>query len=123
MWLFYSFYSGLQVAGRQQITNGSIDTHDPSNHDRYGYTFSVGKRKFTGWASPGSFRDFHVGETITVYYDPSDPTTNSPSDFHETNPGSSLILSWCLLVAVAIPLSIFLQRRASKKAVAKTPSD
>jgi hypothetical protein len=122
VWCFYSGYSRSQVASRQHFAIGLVDTHDPSNHDRYGYTFSVGKQKFKGWAYPASYRDFHLGESITVYYDPSDPDTNSPSDFHEINTGTSLILSWCLLVAAGIPLSIFLQRRVVKRAEAKCPS-
>jgi hypothetical protein len=68
------------VAQREKTTNGSITSHEPANHDRYGYSFSVGGKPYSGWESPRK-EEPHVGQQITVFYDPVDPTKNALTDF------------------------------------------
>jgi hypothetical protein len=111
-----SWKNDAQIAKRQQTTIGQIDRHDPPNHDRYGYTFSVNGKKFTGWANPTDRRSFSVGERIVIYYDPMHPTENSAYDYNEVNPGGVVFIGWLVMGCAFIPLVIFLQRRASKNA-------
>ena len=120
--LAYSFYTqqiDLQIAKRQQTTVATINAHDPPNHDRYGYIFPVSGRTFTGWAYPNDKRDFSMGEQVIVYYDPSDPTRNSASDFYSVSTRDLFFVPFCLLAMVAMPLVIFFQRRARLRATEK----
>ena len=57
------------VASREQTTQGVITAHEPSNHNRYGYVFSVNGQSFTGWASPRKDQP-EIGKQVLVYYDP-----------------------------------------------------
>jgi hypothetical protein len=104
------------VADRQMKTSATIDLHDPLNHDRYGYTFLVDKRSYSGWAYPNDKRDFIIGESIVVFYDPTDPAKNSPTDFHEVSTGDLFLVPFCLMGAIGLPLFIFFRRRALSRA-------
>jgi hypothetical protein len=41
MFFTYGWYADRVVARREQTTSGTIVAHEPANHNRYGYTFSV----------------------------------------------------------------------------------
>ena len=71
-----------EVAERERTVLGKITAHEPANHDRYGYIFSLNGRSYNGWESPGR-EGLHVGQLVTVYYDPTDPTTSALTDFAE----------------------------------------
>lgn len=116
----YSAWNDAQIAKRQQTAIGTIDGHDPPNHNRYSYTFSVNGHKFTGWAYP-SQREFFVGQQIVVYYDPIQPAQNSVNDFGLINPGGVVFIGFTLFACVFFPLLIYFQRR-SRRGAASTPT-
>ena len=39
-------------------------------------------KSYMGWQSPKD-NELAIGETVTVYYDPHDPSKNALTDFHE----------------------------------------
>jgi hypothetical protein len=71
-----------QIAGREQTTQGVIITHEPANHNRYGYMFSVNGKTFNGWESPKK-EELAIGKQVVVYFDPRDPNKNALTDFGE----------------------------------------
>ncbi|MFZ0337549.1 MAG: DUF3592 domain-containing protein [Terracidiphilus sp.] len=117
----HSWWNDAQIATRQKTTIGTIDGHDPPNHNRYSYAFFVNGHQFTGWATPGD-RDFVIGQQIIVYYDPVDPSENSAYDFGEVNPGGFVFIGFCLLACIFYPFLIYHQRRL-RKGSAATPTD
>jgi hypothetical protein len=60
----------------------SQSAHEPANHNRYGYIFSVDGRSYTGWESPRK-DELEIGKQVVVYYDPNDPAKNALTDFGE----------------------------------------
>jgi len=70
------------VAERQQTTTGTITAHEPANHDRYGYVFSMNGSTYHGWEFPQN-RKYSIGERVTVYYDPTNPTRSSLTEFDQ----------------------------------------
>jgi hypothetical protein len=68
--------SDRMIAKRQRTTQGSITAHEPANHNRYGYVFSVNGKSYTGWESPRK-DELQIGKQVLVYYDPSDPAKNA----------------------------------------------
>ena len=68
------------VAQREKTTNGSITAHEPTNHNRYGYSFSVDGKPYSGWEIPRN-KELHIGQQLTIFYDPIDPTKNAITDF------------------------------------------
>ena len=76
------WWTQRQVAVRQVATTGRITEHQPSNHNRFGYVFTVGGKSYTGWQSP-KVDELRIGRVVTVYYDPQDPSTNALSDFND----------------------------------------
>jgi hypothetical protein len=68
------------IAMRQQIAHGTLTSHEPYNHDRYGYAFMLNGRQCTGSESPKG-NELQIGKLVTVYYDPADPSKNALSDF------------------------------------------
>ena len=119
----HSSWKVAQAAARQQTAIGIIDGHDPPNHDRYSYTFTVHGNQWTGWASPNDKRNFFLGQRIVIYFDPIDPSENSAYDFHEANPGG-IVFIWLLLTAcVGFPFYIYFQRRSRKGVDPKQSGD
>jgi Protein of unknown function (DUF3592) len=76
------------VAEREQTVLGTITAHEPVHHNRYGYRFSVHGKSYSGWESPRK-EEPHIGQRVTVYYDPNDPATNALTDFKDLK-GESL---------------------------------
>ena len=118
----YGWYSDRVVARRQQTTSGTIIVHEPANHDRYGYTFNVNQKTYSGWQVPYDDEQFTVGQVVTVHYDPLDPNNSALVDYNE--------LSWRalgpvpLLVAgmLFVAVFIFVRRRAVAESSRLTPS-
>ena len=112
----YGWYRDRAVASREQTTPGTITAHEPSNHDRYGYTFKLNERTYSGWQVPSGSEQFAIGQVVTVHYDPIDPKNNALVDFNE--------LSWrafgpvpFLVVAISsIALFVLERRRALRRA-------
>jgi len=78
-------YDGIKdavIAKRQRTTQGTVTAHEPANHDRYGYVFSVEGKSYSGWDMPRK-NEVSIGKQVLVYYDPSDPTRNALTDFEE----------------------------------------
>jgi uncharacterized protein DUF3592 len=69
-----------EVASRQQVTAGIIVRHEPSNHNRYGYTFQVNGREYSGWETPLR-EEPGIGQSVRVYYDPLNPAENALTDY------------------------------------------
>ena len=79
VFLISSSVSDHAIASREQTTYRIMRTHEPENHNRFGYQFSVNGKSFTGWQIP--MRDFTTGQRVLVYYDPLDPTKSSLDSF------------------------------------------
>jgi len=78
----YGSHRDRVIAHRQQTTSGTILTHEPGNHNRYGYNFSVSDKPYSGWYTP-EHSEPTIGQRVTVYYDPIDPNTSALDDFGE----------------------------------------
>lgn len=76
------WWTQRQVAARQLTTTGTITEHQPSNHNQFGYVFTVGEKSYSGWQSPKA-DELRIGKVVTVYYDPHDPSTNALTDFSD----------------------------------------
>jgi len=83
------WYADQVVARREQTTSGTIIAHEPANHDRYGYTFNVNGKTYTGWQIPYDSVTFTIGQVVTVHYDPLNPHDSALVDYSE--------LSWTAL--------------------------
>jgi hypothetical protein len=105
----YSFIVQRAIAGRQQITAGVIRTHDPANHNSFGYEFSVNGKLYVGSQIPS--REYKIGHQVLVYYDPRDPTTSSLDSFTRAADQSLGPVFFCSLFAVATIVVIFSLRR------------
>src|SRR5262249_52305891 len=99
-----------QIAGRQQTTHGIVTTHEPGNHNRYGYKFEVDGKAYTGWQSPKD-EELAIGEQVIVFYDPQDPSRNSLTDFRDLSTSSLGPVSMLLFGIVAVAGYILYRRR------------
>src|SRR5262252_8076303 len=84
MWagfLLYKLEVYRHAAKRQQTAFGTVTAHDPANHSRYGYTFTVTGRRYDGWQVPVDSEKWAVGQQVVVYYDAADPGRNSLEHF------------------------------------------
>lgn len=108
---FFSYSSIVQraIAGRQQTTPGIIRTHDPANHNSFGYEFSVNGKLYVGSQIPS--REYKIGQQVLVYYDPRDPATSSLDSFTRAADQSLGPLFFCSLFTVATIVVIFALRR------------
>ena len=70
------------IALREQTAQGLITTYEPSNHNRYGYVFTVNGKNFTGWESPKN-EELGIGKRVVVYYDPRNPNKNALTEFRD----------------------------------------
>src|SRR5579863_10052539 len=73
-------HNDASVASREQSATGTIVSHEPQNHNRYGYRFQVGGTRYTGWETPlkGGPK---IGQSVKVYFDPQNPSENSLTEF------------------------------------------
>ena len=72
------------IATRERTTEGVINAHEPANHNRYGYAFSVNDKSFSGWESPGK-DGLEIGKQVLVYYDSIDPNRNALTEFQDSS--------------------------------------
>jgi hypothetical protein len=109
-WFLYSGSVDRRIAAGEKTTSGTIRVHDIPNHDRYGYDYSVNGATLTAWQIPE--RDYQIGESVRVYYDPLDPANSSLSNFAanaDDSIGPSVFCSvGTLIVALVI---VFLKKR------------
>jgi hypothetical protein len=83
----YQWRVDRDIATREQTTQAVVTTHEPENHDRFGYVFAVNGKIFTGWESPGK-RGLEIGRPVLVYYDPVNPKKNALTEFGDRSLGS-----------------------------------
>jgi len=106
----YSGISDRMIAMRQRTAQGLITAHEPANHNRYGFVFSVDGKSYTGWESPRKDR-LEIGKQVVVYYDPSNPAKNALTDFSELGMEEFGPIPTLLFGIGAVALYIFWTRR------------
>jgi hypothetical protein len=110
VFLLSSSVSDRAIAGREQTTSGVIRAHEPANHNRFGYDFSVNGKLYTGWQIP--LREFQIGQRVLVYYDPLDPTKSSLDGFEGATDRVLGPALFCAVGITAVVVLIFVRRRA-----------
>ena len=118
----YGWYADRVVARREQTTSGTIVAHEPANHDRYGYTFSVNNQTYSGWQVPYDRDQFAVGQVVTVHYDPLNPGNSALVDFNELSDRVSGPLILMVAVILFLVLFMFERRRVAQRSTNSTPS-
>ena len=118
----YGWYADRVVARREQTTPGTIVAHEPANHDRYGYTFSVNNQTYSGWQVPYDGDQFVIGQVVTVHYDLLNPNNSALVDYHELS-----YRAWApvpLMVGVILFLALFMfeRRRVARRSTSSIPS-
>jgi hypothetical protein len=78
--LVYQWNVDRDIARREQTAQGVITAHEPANHNRFGYVFTVNGKSFTGWESSGK-DGLEIGRPVLVYYDPLNPNKNALTEF------------------------------------------
>jgi hypothetical protein len=95
------------VASRQATTVGQIVAHEPSNHNRYGYTFQVNGHEYTGWETPEKAEP-RMGQSVTIYYDARTRDENALTDYSKLNSAWSAQAWVFFFIAGLVFLGIFL---------------
>ena len=120
LWGVHDSRKDFDIAKRQTATVANVSSHDPHNHDRYGYLFNLNGSQYTGWAYPHDKVDYSLGQRIVVYYDPIEPTRNLAESFATAGYRDLIFAPFCLMIIAGLPLFIFFQRRASSRAADTT---
>jgi hypothetical protein len=113
VFLLYEWVLYRNAATRQQTTFGTVTAHEPSNHSRYGYTFTVGGRRYDGWQVPQDSERWTVGQQVVVYYDAADPTRNALRDLTTESDGIIAPMPVLVLGIVAVVMIIISKKRRS----------
>jgi len=108
----YGLVNNRTVAQREKSTYGRITAHEAANHNRYGYSFLVNHKSYSGWESPTKAEPY-IGQQVTVFYDPLDPTKNALTDFVDQADNLGPI-PMMLLGIGAVTLFIWYRRRDSR---------
>jgi len=111
--LIHEWKADREIATREQTAQGVVISHEPANHDRYGYAFSVNGKSFSGWGSPRKDK-LEIGEQVVVSYDPQNPNKNAITDFRELGVESVGPLPALLFGIGAVAWFIKTQRRKSR---------
>ena len=104
-----------EIAARQLTANAIVIAHDAPNHDRYGYRFLQNGKAVTGWAYPHDQTDYSIGQTILVYYDPLNPSENSPSDYRAFGTGYAEFIGGLSVMLIAYVAQFTYRWRAYKR--------
>ena len=96
-----------EVASRQGATIGQVMTHEPSNHNRYGYKFRVDGHEYSGWETPTK-KEPTVGQSVTIYYDTRSPNENALTDYNELSSAWSARAWGVFFIAGLLFLGIYL---------------
>lgn len=99
------------IAKRQKTTTGRISSHEPANHNRYGYVFLIDGQQFSGSEIPA--QDRQIGDTVLVFYDPLNPGRSALSDFSEVADNNEGPIPFLTIGIVALVVIIYRRRRAS----------
>jgi hypothetical protein len=119
IFLLYSSAVDRAIAARQRTTHGIVRTHEPANHNRYGYEFVVDGKFYTGWQIP-TREEFKIGQQVLVYYDPVDPTTSGLNSFAEAAENALGPVVFCVFGITAVAIFIFVRRRIMQKSGRQT---
>jgi hypothetical protein len=95
--LIHDWKVDREIASREQTTHGVVTSHEPSNHNRYGYVFSANGNTFNGWETPKK-EELEIGKQVVVYYDPKNPSKNALTDFGELSMDGFVLLPFMLFV-------------------------
>ncbi len=107
--LLYSSKADRVIAARQLTQYGLVTLHDPGNHDRYDYQFSVNGRSYAGSETPVK-TEFRSGQRVRVYYDPMDPSINALTDFNEIGKRVLDPVPLLMVGILAVAIIIFIRR-------------
>jgi len=97
----------VAVAKRQHTTWGAVRSHEPHNHNSYGYSFTVGDQAFSGRDSPRGDDEWKIGQRVRVYYDSADPRVSALEDFDQLAFETAGPLSFLTAGAATIAIMIF----------------
>ena len=111
--LLYQTCSGAKVAHRQQTAIGIVMTHNAEDHDSYSYSFRVGQRLYTGRNGVPA-KPPKVGDRITVFYDPENPSRNSLSGFGDISERTAAPLAF-ILAATALVAFLAIRQRTGRR--------
>ena len=112
--LLYASRAERLIAERQKTTYGVVTSHEPANHDRYGYVFSINGQTYHGWEIPTK-TEFEMGQQVVVYYDPIEPATNALTDLYEMSLGELGPVPLLVFGIGAVAIFIFLRRRKKNR--------
>ena len=118
----YGWYADRVVARREQTTSGTIVAHEPSNHDRYGYTFSVNNQTYSGWQVPYDRDQFAVGQVVTVHYDPLNPSNSALVEYHELSYRALAPVPLLIAIILFLVLFMFERRRIARRSTSSISS-
>jgi hypothetical protein len=104
-----------EAASRQQVAQGIITSHHPSDHNRCTYTFSVLQKLYSG-ADSAARPDVTIGENVLVYYDSLNPQVNSLDDFSKQAGQNEGAAALCLCL-IGVFVGVVLYSKAQHKAV------
>ena len=107
----YPWYKDHSVAARQQTAPATIVTHEAANHERYGYTFTVNQKNYSGWLIPHNDQQFTVGQVVTIHYDPAEPGNSALVDFGELADEDLAPVLFLIAIAALVVLIELLRRR------------
>lgn len=106
----YMYTVDRAIAMREMSAIGVITAHDPPNHNRYGYSFVVQGKSYSGWQTPSRSEPV-IGEHVVVYYDPLNPDKNSLVDFQELSSSGFGFGTFALVGIGTVTTIIFVLRR------------
>jgi hypothetical protein len=96
-----------KIAKRQTTAFGTVNAHEPANHNRYGYIFVVGEKQYSGWGHPAEPR---MGQPVTVYYDPQDPSENALNTYDDACGGLAMPIAFPIVILLVMVAFIARQR-------------
>ena len=111
----YAWYADRVVARREQTTSGTIVAHEPANHDRYGYIFSVNNQTYNGWQASNDRDKFAIGQVVTVHYDPLNPNDSALVNYYELSDRALAPVPFMVAVLLFLVLFKLERRRVARR--------
>ena len=98
------------VASRERAASGTLITHQEWNHNQWEYQFRVEGRVYSGLDRVPSGVP-KVDQSVAVYYDPNDPTTNGLVPFKQRSdnllgPAMAILLGSAFVVALIVGVAV-----------------
>jgi hypothetical protein len=103
----FSVLHSSSISSHAQSTQASIVGLVPEQHQSFDYRYRVGDRTYFGRSTAGNadraFESLHVGDTLTVFYDSTDPdrSTAGPPDMPKIEAIGGLVAA-CAIVPFAL---------------------